>query len=351
MDSDDYSRSSDEDQQYLQDLAAKCHRWIRKATKESLADDLIYSDKSEFAEYIVTAFTHKTVDPQDNYELLESEGDLILKGITGPYIFKVYDDQYEFLSPDVINNVSKVYVSNDTYAKILKREGLRDFIHDYELIMKKQEKDIGGDVFEALIAAIFKTATSLYNIGEAYKIIYEIMEYYLNKYMKTYDLSDPDAINILKNPTQYLKELFNKLGWGDPRYRFDIRNGMMNITNPSNELIGKGRDKVKKKAKEKAVKNALEYIRKKGIITIEEERGREKSKQQKLSVRELQTKAQEASKKMGYTRGLSVKTTSNGIAIYGNKGNKQELLANGLGKTNDERMRDAYSKIISRAEQ
>lgn len=335
----------DEDyEKYLDDLIYTCYEWMKKAIKRSKAKEI--RENESFRQYMSLAFTHKSIDRDNNYELLESEGDLILKGTTGPYIFEIYDEQYEYLSPDIINNVSKVYVSNETYATIMKKEGLIDFIEDYDKIMKKQEKDIAGDVFEAMIASIFKSTSEIYGIGEAYQVIYDLTKYSLNKYMKTYDLSDPGVINILKNPTQYLKELFNKLGWGDPIYKWDVRSSRMNILNPSNKVIAYGTDRIKSKAKSKAVRLALKEVRK--IISSNEESRREMSKKERLSMRELEVEAGNKVRELGYTSGIQFTTSVNtgNLIIYTKKGKRDVKLAEGTGKTKDDKKRDAYNKIL-----
>lgn len=110
----------------------------------------------EAATYIL-AFTHKSVNPVSNYEMLEAYGDGFLKGA---YMW-VLSQTPGIVDQDQITKLSDYYGGNEILADIGERLGLIQYIMTNDMIDLK----VKGDIVESLIGAIAFSWDRLYGEG------------------------------------------------------------------------------------------------------------------------------------------------------------------------------------------
>ncbi|MBS0358208.1 MAG: hypothetical protein JSS53_02895 [Proteobacteria bacterium] len=103
-------------------------------------------------EYLAAAFTHPSINPDMNYQLLEFLGDAILRKILLAYLLKIHP---EISDAAVLSPIIDKLVSAETQASIARSLRLEEFLYaqiDYYSV------NVLSDVLEALIAAVWLDA-------------------------------------------------------------------------------------------------------------------------------------------------------------------------------------------------
>jgi ribonuclease-3 len=102
------------------------------------------------------AFTHSSAAPEikdgvkDSYERLEFLGDAVLSTIIADYLFK----KFPFKDEGFLTKMRSKIVSRNQLNKLSLRFGLQKFI-DADFGFSRNSHSVHGDVFEALIGAIY----------------------------------------------------------------------------------------------------------------------------------------------------------------------------------------------------
>jgi ribonuclease-3 len=102
------------------------------------------------------AFTHSSAAPEikdgvkDSYERLEFLGDAVLSSIIADYLFK----KFPFKDEGFLTKMRSKIVSRNQLNKLSVRFGLQKFI-DADFGISRSSHSVHGDVFEALIGAIY----------------------------------------------------------------------------------------------------------------------------------------------------------------------------------------------------
>lgn len=105
----------------------------------------------------IMVFSHSSVNPTSNYEMLEAYGDGILKG---GYMW-VLSSIPGIVDQDQITKISDYYMGNEVLSDICDRLGLTPYITTNNIIDRK----VKADIVEALIGAIAFSHDRLYNEG------------------------------------------------------------------------------------------------------------------------------------------------------------------------------------------
>lgn len=148
------------------------------------------------------AFTHASVDPIHNYEILELKGDSVLNYVMSIYVRKRF--------PDIVNhvwltNAKQALVSSRYLSKIGNSLGLCDHLIASGKVMRAIRDDtterekIIDDMFEAILGAIVRVADLALYDGSGNVIAYHIIKRVFDEFtieMKWTDLVHP--ITIIK---------------------------------------------------------------------------------------------------------------------------------------------------------
>ena len=129
------------------------------------------------------AFTSKTVDPDNNYELLEYMGDVEANAAVVWYFYEAYPQLRCTESINTLNRLKIVHVSSESFSQFADDLGFWPHIMYNERVaaekppLKKSREALLEDVFEAFVGA---TQIILYNefglVGVCRQIIYNFIE-------------------------------------------------------------------------------------------------------------------------------------------------------------------------------
>lgn len=119
-------------------------------------------------------FTHETVDPELNYEDLESLGDSVLKGLFGIYMYK----RIPTLQKDQLTNLNQWFQSVHGQPEYTRDLDLSNRRH-YRINVKSQHDfdKSEEDLFEAFVGGYFSVADSKLGTGYGYLRIMQLLNY------------------------------------------------------------------------------------------------------------------------------------------------------------------------------
>lgn len=217
-------------------------------------------DEYALKNYWAKCFTHKSVDPTNNYDTMEFYGDKVMNFVFSAYIRKRFEDKLDQAKGTLILNQ---YMSKPFQAELAERLGLPEYIR-YDPACPNVNTSVKEDVLEAFFGCLNNLVDD--RIQEGMGSIY--CRNLITEIFNTVPISPED---IQKDPKTRLKELFEKLGWGEPsyvtknsddprqgEYRVDIRN------RTTGALLGTGYGS-SKKAEAQAAENALNKLAEEGV--------------------------------------------------------------------------------------
>ena len=174
--------------------------------------------KSENMDLFRKAFTHPSVNSQNNYETLEFIGDGILKGILSIYIPQRFP---EFTTNEgKLSKIRRSLEQRKTLAEFGLALGFWEHVDGDNDVMSTKRTQTLEDVYEAFIGALTLTIDRCVKRGVGFKYAQQFVEYSLKRH--TIDLSE----ETLDDPVSRLNELYVKgelkrghpLKWGFPKY-------------------------------------------------------------------------------------------------------------------------------------
>lgn len=199
------------------------------------------------------AFIHKSLGLKDsmgftvNNERLEFLGDAILDSVIADYLYKRFPNKDE----GYLTQIRSRLVSRTTLTKVATAMNLGHLIEAAPNSFSDGNQQLGGDVFEALIGAIY--------LDRGYRAVRKVM---VNKILNTYiDISD-----VEQNNTNYKSRIIE---WGQKSKKsvsfstYDIsdsENSSLKFGTKitiDNQLVGKGRGFSKKESQQNAAKIAI----------------------------------------------------------------------------------------------
>lgn len=223
-------------------------------------------DGTALREYWARAFTHKSVDATFNYETFEFYGDKVMNYAFAMHVRERFDDKINQAKGTLLMNQ---YMSESFQAQLAESLGLPEFVR-----FDPQVPDVGNKIKEDVTEAFFGCLNNLVNdrIEPRNTMGYAYCYNLLNNIMNQIDIS---LENIQKDPVTQLKELFEKMAWGQPSYTRknsdDPSRGSVKVEVRSpaiSDILGLGYGADEKEANFQASSAALKKLADQGI-TVE----------------------------------------------------------------------------------
>ncbi len=173
-----------------------------------------FTDKKSMQQFRI-AFIHKSYGSEDNYELAEHLGDVVVNSCMAFYLKKRFP---EITSATFITTLKHKYISKAELGRLAEKEGflkhilygqkMRDIVNSRNPHHHKDYKSILEDTFEAFIGTVVTVIDGKTRIGMGNPIACNIISSFISKN----DISlDPEDVFTDK---QRLKEVYDKpLGW------------------------------------------------------------------------------------------------------------------------------------------
>lgn len=208
----------------------------------------------------IPAFTHRNYDAHQNYESLEYFGDSTLKYNFNKYIRHRFYGQTipESTATWLLNE----YMSEDNQPEFAEKMGLQHLLHHNEKTVSNKIKE---DLFEAFAGALDETVDKYIFLGAGSVYVYNMLAIFFDKI-------HIDITAVRRGAVSELKELFNKLSWGEVRYDISPSNlsgsgpMMAKIYGNDGKVLGVGYG-VEKEARRQAAEKALTTLANTGIAT------------------------------------------------------------------------------------
>lgn len=179
---------------------------VRGNIKEKFIDKLL--SKDAIGLYNI-AFTHKSADPENNYEFLELLGDISANRNIVWYFSNRFPEINCPQGTDVLSRLKIKYISKKTYGNIGKRMGFWDFVTIDKKLREVAMIKTLEDVFEAFIGATEKVMDAKFTIGVGTSITYDIIKSFLDEMNISLDYDS------LYDPKTRLKEFIDRYNSSD----------------------------------------------------------------------------------------------------------------------------------------
>ena len=170
--------------------------------KEEWINEIIR--KRENIEIYKNAFTNKSVDSVNNYELYELLGDKIVNASVMEYVYKSFPAYRSSNSVSFFSKIIAKYCSKNEFSKIGKAVGFHKFIVATTLEHNKNRDKMTEDVFESFFGATNLIINNDIRQGVGYAIIYDIIENIFRNNVRI----DTKYTSLVDSKT-ILKELFD----------------------------------------------------------------------------------------------------------------------------------------------
>lgn len=223
-------------------------------------------------EYWSPAFTHRSALPRPyNNEDFEFDGDLVLARQFNKYLTKRFGTR---LSPSQGTYFQNTYMSKSFQAELSRRLGLDKLVR-YDPTVPGVTTDIAEDVFEAFAGALAAAADEKITDGLGDIFVFNFIREIFQSVTLNLD-------EVARDSTSSLKELYDKLGWGEVSYKVETSDRpefyeKVTIQDPNGTVLGIGYGD-QTTARGKAASEALETLRLKNIT-------RESADQKRLEIK------------------------------------------------------------------
>lgn len=156
--------------------------------------------------YFSTAFTHESVDRDNNYEFLETLGDATLDTCTIWYLAKRFPQIRCKAGSDIFTKLKITLVQSKNFASLANELGFWEFISMAKNLNEAEVKDekILEDVFESCFAVIQLLLDDKFGVGVGHVVCYKIIAKILDK--KNIRIVYEDLVDAKTR----IKELFDK---------------------------------------------------------------------------------------------------------------------------------------------
>jgi len=184
----------------------------RSGLKKKYIDAL--TDKTGMALYS-RAFTHQSIDAEQNYEFLEILGDVTCNKIVVWYIKDRFPVLQNTAGVKVIARLRINLVSKKNFSLLAEKLGFGDFISCEKEIKEQKGKSLLEDAFEAFFGATEMLLDSIVSPGAGYGICFKILKSIFDDLpisLKYEDLYDP--ITRLKETLDFYRGKQSSVLWG-----------------------------------------------------------------------------------------------------------------------------------------
>lgn len=213
-------------------------------------------------------FTHKSVDPINNYEFYEFLGDSIIQSIVTCYLINRFP---QLQNPDAITILTRLrsnLISKRALANMAKKLHFWDFVSVNFDIRKKNMDQTLEDIFEAFIGYTHCLFDHEYIAGVGYRICYDFISNILNTIQISLKFEDLfDAKTRLKE----IFDHFNNKNLRELRYESTYNNNLHEVNifgfvNNQSIKLGNGSANLKSDAEQKSALIAIEKLETMGFI-------------------------------------------------------------------------------------
>ena len=212
----------------------------------------------------VQAFTHRSVDPSQNYEILELLGDAVLTFCILDYLVKRFP-QLEDPSGKHVSTLSRLkinFVSKKIYGECARNLNFLPFIASDQLTRKEDDVSLLEDVFEAFARAVYKGLSQIEQIRTDMMIsagpILRMLTYIFDQ--KQISLEYEDLYDARSRLKELSEKLSQQLAPIDTTRKYD-RNGRIVFTSVIKEttgtIWGTGQGLTKNQSVQEACENAI----------------------------------------------------------------------------------------------
>ncbi len=152
------------------------------------------------------AFTHESYNPNvgENYEELELYGD----EVTAACYVKFLMYNYPGFTRSQISNLRTHYISKPFQAPLSKKLGLGEYVRT----RFAKSVHVYEDVLESFMGALEMVGDKVFKFGSGMGLAYNMIIF-------LYQEVEIDPVYTLANPKTRVKELFEKMGWIDPKLK------------------------------------------------------------------------------------------------------------------------------------
>jgi len=174
---------------------------LKKVNLKKKYRDMLTNDAS--MSIYASAFTSDTVDPVNNYQVLEQIGDLTGNKFIVNYMYEKFPQLDCTEGVKVVARLRINYGAKQSFSEIARKLGFWPFISATNDLRERKMKPLLEDVFEAFLGATERILDKKKRIGVGYAIVYDILAVIFDemdislRYEKLYD------------PKTRLKELFD----------------------------------------------------------------------------------------------------------------------------------------------
>lgn len=216
-------------------------------------------------------FTHKSFDPNigRNYEEYELLGDRFLDANFVYYLIKRYKKKVSVFG---LTELKRKYMSKVFQSELSNNLGMRKYVRTGNIELSTH---ISEDIFEAFVGGLVEIADTQIKNGLGNLFCYNFIIYLFNPIKLDFSVTKG-------HPKTQIKQIFEKLGWGIPKFS-DVEGDNNQIITTiyltdsaarelerygitiKDNIIGKASGTSKKISSKSAYENALKYIRKLGI--------------------------------------------------------------------------------------
>ena len=220
--------------------------------------------------YFSKAFTHSSVDPNHNYEFLETLGDLTLNKCVLFYLCRRFPQLNCPSGSELISKLKINMIKSESFANIAESMGFWSFISIDKTLQSDtvHKRKTLEDVCEAFFGVLELLGDKYIMLGVGYELCYKIITFILDQKEISLDYEDNvDSITRAKETFDAYKFL-GTLTY-QPSHSPDGRIAVVAIqTTPEKQTIhlGNGFGNDIKEARQDAAKQVVAYLKQRGIL-------------------------------------------------------------------------------------
>lgn len=235
--------------------------------------NIIMSDKN--MEFYSTIFTSNTADPENNYQIYETLGDISANKAIIWYAYRKFPEIHCSSGVRILSNIKAKYASKASFKIIGEKLGFFEFISASVDERERRKEGLIEDCFEAFCGATEMILDRETTQGVGYAILYDILENIFDIYMPI-SIKYEDLVDGVTRLKELFEEKVNRPP-GKVKYEFSEDNSgeyrvficrviYERIENGRDvkRVISEGKGSLKDKAKEQASLFALKALEKMG---------------------------------------------------------------------------------------
>lgn len=249
--------------------------------RSKIRQDAIKNVVNQVIDNYITAFTHKTINEQVNYEYAELCGDVIVNASIVWYLGRRFPQIMRPEGVDITSRLKANLVSEDSLSAIAEKLGFWPYISASNEARYRFKKQLLCDVLESFIGTTVRAFDELIAEGVGYALCYEVIKSLFDEVPISLEYEDiVDSVSRLKETLEYMNSQYKVSFENAPQRYFgtapdyevtrDAEQGFhtvkVRIQNVyQNESLGEGRAPLLKNARKYAARQALKKLKEIGF--------------------------------------------------------------------------------------